>query len=557
MAKITSVRTRPVSISKPQQPEVSKKVGNYRGLPVQKASKKNNSVSIISSSVMSQHRKIKIQQAKNTFQTMIMEAKETVQKRIVSLEKSLQLSITEANRLVKNGVKTANHITQETFASLKDMGNRLKGEFETARKIISQATQNIEKQLQTQKATEIQRQIDIKNLSERIRQSGLSQIESNKLQDYISSLSGKEQSREIQFLKEIVQSPNVSRALKTYLSLCDVENSNPARITRDIVHTLTRGVSEPRTIATAGREGILGMKEALDAADALIKMPQSEYQRLINLLHRAGQSDKGTVPPKSDAQTERILILNAVSARKDELSNPSLWNRIRIQVGYPSTYMRDIEQYAAQIRSRPREELIRRSTVLDVDGDAQAEALQQRFTTSCTPTAQQMARAEADPIYAWQLHEEAIHSLQSQGNIANEQRRLLTTHGGIAVARQGVEQSGVGMWPERTLDTFVGRYSNETYVRCDIPNSVNSRSDALNRIDPLLEGGTDVPIVVAWNNGGSHSMLITDVRGSGNEREYLVSDPWTGRTDWIKKQNIINGNTDFFAGNGRLWITYE
>ncbi|MCS7312491.1 MAG: hypothetical protein NZ742_06225 [Acidobacteria bacterium] len=338
------------------------------------------------------------------------------------------------------------------------------------------------------------------------------------------------------------------------MELRDLQGRHPRRITDAIVHTLTRGVADRRTHAQAGAEGILGLQQAIDAARALVNMPRSEYDRVVRLLQAAGQR-YGLAVPGADAQVERALILKAVAARTDELSNPGLWDRLRMWIGMPTQAMGEIEMYASQIRGTPRDDLIRRSTVLDLDGDAQAEALQQRFRTSCTPTSQQIARAEADPIYAWRLHREAIHSTSTTGDIADEQRRLLERAGGMACPRD--QQGGVGAPPEVTLNDFVGTYTNRVYTPNELADTPEARRAALDRIDQLLRNGVDVPIAVVWRSGRGHAMIMTDVRGSGDHRQYLVTDPWTGRTDWISHQSIVNGNTDFMCGHGRLWITYE
>jgi hypothetical protein len=71
-------------------------------------------------------------------------------------------------------------------------------------------------------------------------------------------------------------------------------------------------------------------------------------------------------------------------------------------------------------------------------------------------------------------------------------------------------------------------------------------------IEAFVKSGTDVPIGVEWGDGVGHALLISDVRGAGDKREFLVTDPGTGRTDWVSRQDIINGNTNFFTNNGRL-----
>lgn len=383
----------------------------------------------------------------------------------------------------------------------------------------------------------------------------LTRAEQQRLESRLNNLHGTALQNEIQFLRDhVLGSPNADRALRTYLDLRDIQDRHPSRINDDIVHTLTRGVADRRTQAAAGAEGILGRTQALDAANALARMPQSEYQRVRTLLNQAGTRN-GHPVSGADPQVERALILKAVAARRDELQNPGFWDRARMWFGKPSRSMNEIEQYAGQIRGMKRAQLIERSTVLDLDGDAQNEALQQRFSTSCTPTSQQMARAESDPIYAWRLHQEAINSTATTGNIADEQRNLLEGAGGRAVARG--QAGGVGAWPEATLNNTVGPYTNRTYSRHDVANTSQDRATALDRIDSNLRSGVDVPIVVQWDSSGSHSMVISDVRGSGNNRQYLITDPWTGKTGWISRQDIVNGHTNFMCGTGRLWVTYE
>jgi len=61
-----------------------------------------------------------------------------------------------------------------------------------------------------------------------------------------------------------------------------------------------------------------------------------------------------------------------------------------------------------------------------------------------------------------------------------------------------------------------------------------------------------VPIVVEKNHNVTHAELVTDVRGFKPDREFLIADPGSGKTGWVKESDIANGNTDFFTVNGRL-----
>jgi len=110
---------------------------------------------------------------------------------------------------------------------------------------------------------------------------------------------------------------------------------------------------------------------------------------------------------------------------------------------------------------------------------------------------------------------------------------------------------------ELALRDVASPYTNRVYNRVWVDDSPEARQAALDRIDNLLRRGIDVPISVGWNNGGGHAMIITDVRGTGDDRQYLITDPWNGETRWIRHRDIVRGNTDFIAGRGRLRATFE
>jgi hypothetical protein len=362
---------------------------------------------------------------------------------------------------------------------------------------------------------------------------------------------------QVKFLQTVLASKNPDRALSTYLDLKTLQDTRPDRISDNIVRTLTMGVGRERTNNRAGAEGVLGKQQALDAARTLVNMSATDYQALTQRLDYGGARDKGPEAKGADVETERALVLKAVAARDDSLINPGFFDRARNMVGQPSSTMQEVLTYADKIKQMPREELLRKSTFIDLQGGA--NALQQRFTMSCGPTSMQIARADADPIYALAGHEAPIHSVSSRGRLADEQRAILDGNGGAARSRDPEQAGGIGMWPEtgNTLNQMVGTYANKTYNRNTLANTPQARGAALERADKLLRNGQDVPIVVAWNGGGSHVQMLTDVRGTGNNREYLMTDPWHGSTQWVRHSDIVAGNTNFTAGTGRLWVTYE
>lgn len=49
-----------------------------------------------------------------------------------------------------------------------------------------------------------------------------------------------------------------------------------------------------------------------------------------------------------------------------------------------------------------------------------------------------------------------------------------------------------------------------------------------------------------WTGTG-HWLLMSDVRGKSPDRQYLVSDPYSGKTGWVREADLQNGN---FAQTG-------
>jgi hypothetical protein len=398
------------------------------------------------------------------------------------------------------------------------------------------------------------------------KQAGLSDAETQKLNDILTNSTSYQQDADV--VRDALASKNPDRALRTFIDLDAKRKAAPDRITPDIVRTLTLGVGQARTSASEGRAGILGHDQALRAADALANMPQSQYDRIKGALDQAGgfpsvlvsdhQGQYLSKRPLADPQAERALILKAVAARHDELVKPDLWAQITMSRGNPLPATSQVLDFAKAIRGDGRSDLIERTSVLDLDGESDGvdDALQQRFSMSCGPAAVQIAHADADPVYAWQLHNsDTIHSTSTSGKIADYQKTMLENNGGRAVERGAA--AGFGMWADAQFNDTVSPETGHSYTRRTVSDSIASRTTACDDIAKLVMNGVDVPIVAGWNSGGSHYLMITDVRGSGNFQEFLVTDPWNGKTDWVTRNSIVNGNTDFFAGTGRIIDYYN
>lgn len=72
----------------------------------------------------------------------------------------------------------------------------------------------------------------------------------------------------------------------------------------------------------------------------------------------------------------------------------------------------------------------------------------------------------------------------------------------------------------------------------------------VDRIARRLEAGGDVPLrLTDATNSGGHFLLVSDVRGTGADQRFLVSDPWSGRTAWVDRAALTTRGTTAFDRN--------
>jgi hypothetical protein len=224
--------------------------------------------------------------------------------------------------------------------------------------------------------------------------------------------------------------------------------------------------------------------------------------------------------------------------------------------------------------------------------DKDNDGLLQRFTATCGPTVIQMMRAQADPVLAFAINAEGRTRDATTGEVARFQRALLEEYGGIAVgrresyvlarlhnafARLGLptralsdsniaavrakydgfpsdedvkrvkaaivrpRDAGIGFEDfAAMLEQYVTNITGAKYAQTTPPEGF-ARGQAWRHLDAVeraVRKGYDVPFGLV---APDHWMLISDVRGRSPEREYLVSDPDGGRTDWVQEKALVNG----------------
>lgn len=471
-------------------------------------------------------------------------------------------------------------------------------------------------------------------VDQQMQRAGVPEDQRSRINEHLKGLSGAELQREVNLLNSALASPNADRAVATYDKLLGISKQSKdaaARLTPELREALVSGVANARTGEATGLEGVLGTQQAEQAARALVDMPQAAYDQTKSLLEKAGQGKDGLPVPKSDAGAERALILKAVAARGDRLKE-SWMDAIKSKLGFGDSTeagkaMKEIQGFADEVRGMNRTDLIRTTTAIDVESansstvdpndirsnsDTQGDndGLFQRWNDSCGPTTAQITRAEADPVYARQLHKDGLNNPDPNSATAKEQRRVLEDVGhGTAVSRLGLQASrkltgqldaaqtaGELSGEQRNaVNKFVsnqplsdaeqakaneglailqrrdGGHPNAAEVdamRANAGKNGNGMSlgDALNDItkqsthinyqtkwvgnqgvtddtlkewDSRLKNGQDVPIrVTNSSNSGGHFMMINDVRGEGDNRRYLISDPWSGKTAWVSQDEM-------------------
>jgi hypothetical protein len=397
------------------------------------------------------------------------------------------------------------------------------------------------------------REQQTKTIAESAKKSGLSEGEIAKLTGRLKGMDENTFKSESKFLRDhISNSPNADRAFRTYTELKDMQDKNPKRLTNDHVRVLTRGVAEPRTDKDTGMEGVLGQDGAMKTAKALMTMSRNDYKKINNLLNKAGRGDDGEIVRQSNSQMEKALILKAAGARADDFGKVK--ERLKTITGKESTPMSQVSKFAEEIRGMDKSKLARQTTA--IDPYAGNKALQQRWSHSCGPATMQGVKAEADPVYAMHLHREFIHSTSHASDIGQEQKKWLEEGGGNAVKRGTKGGVGIDGFSD-LLDEKVGKFTGVDYTRHDIGASEEMRGAALDIVAEKLKKGQDVPIRAKWPGDGAHLMFLSDVRGSGSEQKFLITDPLTGTTEWMTREELVKPNAEFPTRRGVLSRTYD
>lgn len=198
-------------------------------------------------------------------------------------------------------------------------------------------------------------------------------------------------------LARLGREANAAEAVATYLAL------RQALLPRSVFAAIVMGVARARSSCPVGRRGILTRAQAMRVATCWLQRAPSERRRLRRLLDATGPG-RG----RSDPLTEQALLLKAMAANPDPAR---------------------LVAFARAIRHQPRRELIRLTTLLDLDHAAQTghlntlallderptqaigadrskrnDGLMQIYDASCGVASAEVLIGEVDPVYALAVH---------------------------------------------------------------------------------------------------------------------------------------------------------
>jgi hypothetical protein len=114
----------------------------------------------------------------------------------------------------------------------------------------------------------------------------------------------------------------------------------------------------------------------------------------------------------------------------------------------------------------------------------------------------------------------------------------------VAAMRENAGKNGDGMVLDAALNDITEQ-STHIHYKDQWVGKKGMTDETLKQWDSRLKDGQDVPIRVSnASNSGGHFMMVNDVRGEGDSRRYLISDPWSGKTAWLSRDELLNPSKD-------------
>ena len=397
--------------------------------------------------------------------------------------------------------------------------------------------------------------------------------------------------------KQIVGTPNAARAEQARKELTALQKKSgkaKARLTDPIVALLVFGVAERRAAGDLGQEGIIGIEHALDAGEALIAMSTAAYLDTVLKLDLTG----GWFPTWDERRVESALILKAVAARKSEYQKDEAAARKAVGGFAEDIRGEDTAKLTEQTSTRDiggKTGLQQKFTmscgptsIQIVRGEADPVfALDVSKTAKHTLDYKNMVGDEQEKLLGhaaaprllktrWDAFKAALSGLTIDPADLPKWQALLSWFGGgspDATALAGGQalatglgfpaaeladfrkyQTGLNTEPGLTVPEFQQRIqaaklagiTNDSYPLKQFTAANRPKESDLDEMWKILFRGQDILIGVIWSGGGGHYMTLTDVRGdpkaAASTRDFMLSDPWEGDSQWLTGANLAAGN---------------
>ncbi|MBC7793297.1 MAG: hypothetical protein H7Z43_06290 [Clostridia bacterium] len=188
---------------------------------------------------------------------------------------------------------------------------------------------------------------------------------------------------ERRFLRRLLMGRNAREgyAANRALHLCQIPHV--------VRRTLAIGVAESRFVK-GSIGGFLGAVQARNAAVTFMLLGPQSRERIWNVLTKAGTHDTLGPLAGADRLVERTLILKALTARRHRLGPWSVDGRAAID---------EVTAFADEIRCCTREHLAFATTLERPERDHISPMPEEPVTSAVL-----IARANIDPVLAWQMH---------------------------------------------------------------------------------------------------------------------------------------------------------
>ena len=385
------------------------------------------------------------------------------------------------------------------------------------------------------------------------------------------------------------------QALAELTKLREKDAASRARLTLGLVDLLVWGVAEARDESSdVGGEGIIGIEHAVNAAEALLAMPLPAYLDVVINLSLTGGKAKSK--EYEQRRVESVLILKAVAARKEAFKKNA--KKAGEQIGDFADEIRgeDTEALIASTSTRDiggDDGLQQKFTMScgptsiqivmgeadpvfalevsdeakhDLDYDSDVGRMQAKLLGKAAAPRALEPRWKAFKAYLngstippadlpkWQSmfkwlggrghtpakRDEGIALAEAAGFTRDELRAFKKYFVGLET-EPGLQ---VGEFQTAVAQSKLSAVTNAKYPLHQFAKGAVKDTD-LEDIYKGLFRGRDILVGVIWNGGGGHYMVLTDVRGDAGDavtvREFLLSDPWEGDSQWITGADLKAG----------------